>query len=127
MSNVVAALRPGADSINMFYNVALNERTSLNRLFELLRDLLAPRFPHLRDARPVHAGFRPGDVRHSEADISKARARLGYDPTHRLAEGLAEALDWYVSDLGSTPSQTPGGSQSRPKDAPAGHPKSNRS
>lgn len=126
-ANLLAALTPRADAINQVYNVALNERTSLNRLFELLRDLLAPRFPHLRNARPVHAGFRPGDVRHSEADISKARARLGYDPTHRLAEGLAEALDWYVSDLGSNPSQPPGGSQSRPKDAPAGHPKSNRS
>jgi len=39
-------------------------------------------------------------VRHSLADISKARTRLGYEPTHRIGEGLAEAMDWYVGDLG---------------------------
>ena len=43
--------------------------------------------------------FRAGDVRHSLADISKARTRLGYEPTHRIGEGLAEAMDWYVQDL----------------------------
>jgi UDP-N-acetylglucosamine 4-epimerase len=49
---------------------------------------------------PVYRDFRPGDVRHSLADISKPRARLGYEPTHRIGEGLAEAMVWYVGDLG---------------------------
>jgi UDP-N-acetylglucosamine 4-epimerase len=62
--------------------------------------LLAPKHPHLADVKPVYRDFRAGDVRHSLADISKARTRLGYEPTHRIGEGLAEAMDWYVRDLG---------------------------
>ena len=41
-------------------------------------------------------------VFNSLADISKARELLGYEPTHRIAEGLKEAMDWYVSDLGGS-------------------------
>lgn len=44
--------------------------------------------------------FRPGDVRHALADIDKARTRLGYAPSHRLGDGLAEAMDWSVDDMG---------------------------
>lgn len=46
--------------------------------------------------QPVYRDFRAGDVRHSQADISKARRLLGYAPTHRLADGVAEAMPWYV-------------------------------
>ena len=56
-------------------------------------------FPHLKDAQPSYRDFRAGDVRHSLADISKAAELLGYAPTHRINEGLAEAMDWYVEDL----------------------------
>jgi UDP-N-acetylglucosamine 4-epimerase len=52
----------------------------LSELFELLRSRLAPKFPHLKDLRPVYQATRPGDVRHSHADISKARELLGYSP-----------------------------------------------
>jgi UDP-N-acetylglucosamine 4-epimerase len=45
---------------------------------------------------PIHRPFRAGDVRHSLADISRARERLGYAPTHTLASGLKQALPWYV-------------------------------
>jgi nucleoside-diphosphate-sugar epimerase len=77
----------------------LQQRTSLNQLYEGIRTSLLPRFPHLADARPVYRDFRAGDVRHSLADIGKARSLLGYEPTHRLGEGLAEAMEWYVDDL----------------------------
>jgi len=56
------------------------------------RDGLAVRYPHLKDARPVHRDFRAGDVLHSQADIGKARRLLGYEPTHSLGQGLAESL-----------------------------------
>ncbi|MFV1973775.1 MAG: LPS biosynthesis protein WbpP, partial [Thiohalobacterales bacterium] len=46
-----------------------------------------------------YRGFRAGDVRHSLADISKAKELLGYEPSHRITEGLGEAMDWYVNDL----------------------------
>jgi UDP-N-acetylglucosamine 4-epimerase len=77
------------------FNVAVGERTSLGQLFDLLRDALGTHQVHY--ARPPRfADFRPGDVRHSEADIAKGRRLLGYAPTHRLGDGLADALPWYL-------------------------------
>ncbi len=99
-ANLLAATSPHAEAANQVYNVAVGDRTTLNQLFEAIRSLLAPKFPHLTDSKPVYRDFRAGDVRHSLADISKARMRLGYEPTHRIDEGLAEAMDWYVQDLG---------------------------
>ncbi|HEU5285875.1 MAG TPA: NAD-dependent epimerase/dehydratase family protein, partial [Sphingomicrobium sp.] len=93
-ANLRAALAPD-EAQNQVYNVAVGERTSLNELFGLLRDGLARHQVHY-DQQPVHADFRRGDVRHSEADIAKARRLLGYAPTHRIADGIAEALPWYL-------------------------------
>ena len=93
-ANLRAALA-GDDAQNQVYNVAVGERTSLNQLFGLLRDGLARHQVHY-GKDPAHADFRRGDVMHSEADISKAHRLLGYAPTHRLADGIAEALPWYL-------------------------------
>lgn len=94
-ANLLAAttVRPGA--AGRVYNVALNERTTLNELFDLLRVRLLPDYSHLGDYRPDYRAFRAGDVRHSQADIAKARRYLGFDPTHAIAEGLDAALTWY--------------------------------
>jgi len=97
-ANLLAALA-GAEAANQVYNVALNDRTSLNQLHAMMRELLAPRFPHVGAHQPVYVDFRKGDVRHSQAEISKAAAMLGYAPTHRIGEGLKEAMDWYVHNL----------------------------
>lgn len=98
-ANLLAALSDRDEACNQVYNVAVGERTTLNQLFFHLRAELSGRFDHLRDAEPVYRDFRAGDVRHSQADITKARRLLGYEPTHRIAAGLAEAMDWYVNDL----------------------------
>ncbi|MBT9538355.1 NAD-dependent epimerase/dehydratase family protein [Thiobacillus sp.] len=98
-ANLLAATSQHAEAANQVYNVAVGDRTTLNQLYEAIRANLAPHFPHLADAKPVYRDFRAGDVRHSLADISKAQTRLGYAPTHRIGEGLAEAMDWYVADL----------------------------
>lgn len=97
-ANLLAALA-GDEAANQVYNVALNERTSLNELYAMLRELLAPRFSHVAAHRPEHVEFRPGDVRHSQADISKAAELLGYAPSWRIREGLERALDWYAGHL----------------------------
>jgi UDP-N-acetylglucosamine 4-epimerase len=99
-ANLLAATSNHPDAATQVYNVAVGDRTTLNELFEAIRSLLLPRFPHLADFKPVYRDFRSGDVRHSLADISKATTRLGYAPTHRIHAGLAEAMDWYVHDLG---------------------------
>jgi UDP-N-acetylglucosamine/UDP-N-acetylgalactosamine 4-epimerase len=91
--------RQHPDAANQVYNVAVGDRTTLNDLFEAIRVALQPRFPHLKDFKPTYRDFRAGDVRHSLADITKARSLLGYEPSHRIKQGLIEAMDWYVNDL----------------------------
>jgi len=98
-ANLRAATTDNPEAVNQVYNVAVGERTSLNQLFSELRNRLLPQFPHLGQFNPLYREFRPGDVRHSHADISKARKLLGYEPSHRIDEGLDEALDWYVTNL----------------------------
>lgn len=96
-ANLLAATTESPEAINQIYNVALDERTTLNHLFELLRDVLAETSPELTALSPKHGEFRAGDVRHSQADIGKARRLLGFQPTHRLGEGIRAAMPWYVS------------------------------
>lgn len=98
-ANILAALTNETKAINQVYNIALNERTSLNQLYTMMRELLIDKFPHLRDHQPTYVAFRKGDVRHSQADISKAHKLLGYEPTHRIDQGLKQAMDWYVLNL----------------------------
>lgn len=96
--NILAAT--GSDeAADEVYNVAVGDRTNLTELYEAIRLLLEPKFPHLKNAKPVYRDFRAGDVLHSLADISKAKENLGYEPTHRISEGLEVAMDWYVKDL----------------------------
>jgi UDP-N-acetylglucosamine/UDP-N-acetylgalactosamine 4-epimerase len=97
-ANVRAALA-GADAQGEVFNVAVGARTSLNQLFTLIRDGLREHQVHYR-REPVHVDFRPGDVRHSQADIGKARRLLGYAPTHGIEEGMKAALPWYIQRFG---------------------------
>ncbi len=98
--NLLAATTTNANAVNQVFNVALNTRVSLNELFAMLRERLAPYFPHLKGFNPVYQDFRTGDVRHSQADIAKARRLTGYAPTHRIEEGLDASLNWYRANLG---------------------------
>lgn len=96
-ANVLAATAP-AEATDQVYNVAYGERTSLNQLFQMIRDGLAHHRPDLHAVEPTYGGFRSGDVRHSLADISKIRGALGYEPVFSAAEGVRCALQWYVDD-----------------------------
>ena len=84
-----------AASLNQVYNVAVGDRTTLNTLFTLLRDELVTQGVSPQ-TQAVYRDFRSGDVRHSLASVEKAQALLGYAPTHRLGQGLAMAMPWYV-------------------------------
>jgi UDP-N-acetylglucosamine 4-epimerase len=98
-ANLLAATATSDEATNQVYNIAVGDRTTLNDLFEAIRVLLAPRFKHLADFKPNYRDFRAGDVRHSLADVTKARTLLGYEPSHRIGEGLQEAMDWYVANV----------------------------
>ena len=93
-ANIRAALAPD-EAQGEVYNVAVGDRTSLHDLFQLLQDGLAQHQVHYhRD--PVMGPFRRGDVRDTQASIEKARRLLDYSPTHNLAQGLNDALPWYL-------------------------------
>ena len=95
-ANLLAACTEDREALNQVYNVAVGDRTTLNELFALLRENLARLVPNFAADEPVHGPFRAGDVQHSQADIAKAVRLLGYRPSHRIGEGLAEAMPWYV-------------------------------
>ena len=98
-ANLLAAVAEDPAALNQVYNVAVAERITLNELFEMERALLMDHFPRVRECRPRYREFRAGDVLHSQADISKARKLLRYAPTHRVGEGLKEAMGWYIRSL----------------------------
>ncbi|MGB1111276.1 MAG: NAD-dependent epimerase/dehydratase family protein, partial [Gammaproteobacteria bacterium] len=97
--NILASMTDNEDALDQVYNVALGDRTTLNELFNAIRDRLKERVEGLEVPDPTYRDFRAGDVRHSQADISKARELLEYEPSHVIAEGLDEAMDWYVESL----------------------------
>ena len=95
-ANLRAALVPAAGPRHEIFNIAYGEQTTLNQLHGLLVDNLRERIPGLRALAPQYREFRAGDVRHSLADVGKARRLLGYAPTHSVRQGLREAMGWYV-------------------------------
>ncbi len=96
-ANLLAATTDNPRAINQVYNVAVGEQTTLNDLHAELRRYFVRMCPHLRDIKPVYLDFRVGDIRHSQADIGKARRLLGYAPTHRLGPGITQAMQWYMN------------------------------
>ncbi len=98
-ANLLAATSETHGVTNQAYNIALGERITLNELFYLLHASLRQANPGLPEQKPVHRDFRSGDIKHSLADISKARRLLGYVPTHRIRQGLDLAMAWYQKNL----------------------------
>jgi UDP-N-acetylglucosamine/UDP-N-acetyl-alpha-D-glucosaminouronate 4-epimerase len=126
-ANLLAALAEDPRAVDQVYNIALNQKTTLNELFEAIRALLEPRYPQLRGFRPVYREFRQGDVRYSQADISKAAELLGYRPLCDVRQGLAAAIDWYVANLGGRRAEHPVKARSAERDSSIGLARINRS
>lgn len=93
--NILAALAPD-DKKDEVYNVAVGDRTSLNRLFSELKAALENNNLSV-SLEPTYRGFREGDVRHSQADISKAKKELSYDPEFKISQGIEKAMPWYIA------------------------------
>jgi UDP-N-acetylglucosamine 4-epimerase len=94
-ANLLAATTTEKDARNQVYNVAVGDRTSLNQLFDALKQALAANGVQY-DKAPVYRDFRAGDVRHSQADISKAENLLGYSHAFKIQSGIEIAMPWYV-------------------------------
>lgn len=99
-ANVLAATADRPDATNQIYNIAVGDRTTLNKLFHHIRDVLTPIHPAVANASPAYVALRKGDVRHSVADIGKARRLLDYEPSHELSQGLSETIAWYAQARG---------------------------
>ena len=97
--NLLAATTDNNEATDQMYNVALNDSTSLNRLYQMIEKRLIQRTENLKKKEPFYRDFRAGDVRHSQADISKAVQLLGYQPKYKISEGMDEAMNWYVEAL----------------------------
>jgi UDP-N-acetylglucosamine/UDP-N-acetylgalactosamine 4-epimerase len=97
-ANLLAATVNNTDALNQIYNVAVNDRTSLNQLHSMIENKLIKKSDGLAKKKPTFRDFRLGDVRHSQASIDKASTLLGYIPSHKISHGLDEALSWYMSN-----------------------------
>lgn len=93
-ANILAATA-NEEGKNQVYNVALGDRTTLNELFSsLVTALKSNEVNYSKQA--IYQEFRAGDVRHSQADISKAKNLIGYQPEFRIQQGINKAMPWYI-------------------------------
>ncbi|QWE12833.1 NAD-dependent epimerase/dehydratase family protein [Polynucleobacter sp. AP-Titi-500A-B4] len=98
-ANLLAATTENNLAIDQVYNIAIGDRTTLNELFDLLKNALSRARPDVLMTTPSYQGFRKGDVRHSQADITKAKRMLGYSPLFTVSKGVILAADWYLKDF----------------------------
>lgn len=98
-ANLLAATTQNPEALNTVYNIAVGRRTSLSELYTMIRERLLPFRMDIRGMEPQFGPFRPGDVLHSLADVTKAKKWLAYVPTHTVEQGLDEAIPWYVKSL----------------------------
>jgi UDP-N-acetylglucosamine 4-epimerase len=91
-ANLKACLASSSESGEVF-NIAFGESNSISFVYEVLcRELK-------KEITPVFSGERAGDIKHSKADISKAKKFLGYEPEYDFARGISEAIEWYKNNL----------------------------
>lgn len=95
-ANILAATTQNEEATNQVYNVAVGDRTTLNDLFNAIKSALADNGVNY-EQEPTYRDFRPGDVRHSQADVRKAKNLLGYDPQFNISQGIYNAMAWYLN------------------------------
>ncbi|MCB0575775.1 MAG: hypothetical protein KDC61_14545, partial [Saprospiraceae bacterium] len=87
-ANDLALFTDSADALDQVYNVACGDQVSLNEMVQMLRDITG------KNIQANHGPERPGDVKHSKADISKIKTRLGYQPKVLMQDGLRVVYEW---------------------------------
>ncbi len=98
-ANLLAALTTRREALNQVYNIALGEKMTLNELYNLIQRALRRHAPDLPQQKPIYREFRPGDVRHSLAEVGKAQRLLGFEPSQRIEQGLELAMSWYRQNV----------------------------
>lgn len=98
-ANLLAGTVEDEKKTGTVYNCGCNGRTDLKQLFAMIRDDLAKDVPELANVEPTYEPPRAGDIPHSQASIDKITEALGYSPTHQVAEGMAETVDWFAQRI----------------------------
>jgi UDP-N-acetylglucosamine 4-epimerase len=98
--NLLAGMSDNEEAFGEAFNVAVGGQTTLNELYALMTQELGNYAASFVKKTPVYRDFRVGDIRHSNANISKAQTLLGYVPTQTMEQGMALAIAWYVVDNG---------------------------
>jgi len=97
--NELAMLTQNPEAINMVYNTAYGDRTTLNDMVSYLKEYLSEFDSAIADIDVVHGPNRVGDIPHSLASIDKAKKLLNYNPKYSFQDGLKEAVKWYWNNL----------------------------
>ena len=97
--NLLAATTYNEQAYGEAFNVAAGGRDTLNELYALIKKELKKRVDKLPEKDVIYRDFRAGDIRHSNADISKAHNLVGYAPTHDIYQGMEAAIEWYINNL----------------------------
>ena len=92
-ANLLSATTFNKDAINTVYNVAVGQQTSLKKLYEIICQTLN------LDMKPFYNEFRKGDIRHSLANVNKAKDLLGYEAMYDIKKGINEMIDWYCKNV----------------------------
>ena len=105
--NLLAGTTDNLEAFGEAFNVAVGGRNTLNELYNLIKDQLNNQFKIQNsklkiEKSPIYRDFRAGDIRHSNANISKAQNFVGYVPTHDIYDGMKEAITWYIENIGKT-------------------------
>jgi len=97
-ANHLAAVVEDREALNQVYNVACGESTTINRLYDIIREELGRHDKEVLKIEPIHGPERKGDIRHSLASIEKASKLLGYNPTHYIKEGMNKTVNWFIKN-----------------------------
>lgn len=96
-ANVKAMFTTNTEALGQVYNIALGEKSSVNELFNILKELSGSK------SNALHRENRVGDIRDSLADISKAKRLIGYEPQVKIQDGLKITLKWFSKYFGYQP------------------------
>ena len=95
-ANIIAALSENEIAKGQVYNISVGDQTSLKKLFSMIHTNIENSIGETIKSKPIYKDFRPGDIRHSRADISKAKKLLNYLPSHDVEKGIKETISWYI-------------------------------
>ena len=96
-ANIISALSKNEIAKGQVYNISVGDQTTLNNLFSMIHNNIDNSIGENIKINPIYKDFRAGDIRHSRADISKAKKLLNYSPSHNVEKGIKETVNWYIN------------------------------